>query len=119
MQVMLNLSHDPTTEQQTRAAMDENQIHMGHQLPRLLRDVVGDLLPADDPEATKYGNYIFGALRGMAIDQGHVRALPTTRVDPESQAEQRRMLVASLATYVESAIGKPDKNRGLLRSRGR
>jgi hypothetical protein len=58
--------------------------------------------------------YVFAALRGMAIDQGHVAALPTSRANPEGQREERRMLVASLAGYIESVVGK---SRGLLRRR--
>src|SRR5688500_9445855 len=50
MQVMLNLSHDPTTEAQTRGAMEENQLHVSQSLPKLCRDVIGDALPDDDPE---------------------------------------------------------------------
>jgi AcrR family transcriptional regulator len=117
MQVMLNLSHDPTTEVQTRAAMDDNQIHVSTSLPRLLRDVIGDAVPADHPEAGRLGTYVFGALRGMAIDQGHLAALPNTRSDPAANEDHRRMLVASLAAYVESLVDKPA--RGLLSSRRR
>ncbi len=115
MQVMLNLSHDPTTEAQTRAAMDENQLHMAKSLPKLLRDVIGDAAPEDHPDRTKLSTYVFAALRGMAIDQGHVAALPTNRANPEGHREERRMLVASLAAYVESAVGT--KGRGFLTGR--
>jgi AcrR family transcriptional regulator len=112
LQVMLNLSHDPTTEQQTRAAMDDNQIHVSEQLPRLLREVLGDTVPADHPDATRLSTFIFGALRGMAIDQGHLALLPNTNSNPEQNANQRRQLVASLAAYVEAqADGGKRKKR--------
>lgn len=118
MQVMLNLSHDPTTESQTRAAMDDNQIHVSKSLPKLLREVIGDLLPDDHPDKTKLSMYVFAALRGMAIDQGHVSALPTSRANPGGHAEERAMLQASVVTYVESVIGT-SKSRGLLGTRRR
>jgi len=109
MQVMLNLSHDPTTEHQTREAMDDNQIHVAHQLPKLLRDVLGDAVPVGHPEASRLPTFIFGALRGMAIDQGHLELLPNTKVDHAAHAEQRRQLVESLAGYVASLA--PPKRR--------
>jgi AcrR family transcriptional regulator len=115
MQVMLNLSHDPTTEAQTKEAMADNQIHVAQSLPKLLRDSIGDTI-SDPAEAARLGTYVFAALRGMAIDQGHIGQLPTSRANPGSQAEERRMLVASLAAYVES-LAKPAKGRGILSSR--
>src|SRR5205085_3554605 len=51
-------------------------------LPKLCRDVIGSALPDDDPDKTKLAMFVFAALRGMAIDQGHVAALPTTRPNP-------------------------------------
>lgn len=118
MQVMLNLSHDPTTEGQTLAAMNDNQIHVGQSLPKLLRDVIGDAVPDDHPDSTRLGTYLFAALRGMAIDQGHVAALPTSRANPGTHAEERAMLQASLVAYVESVAGKTaDKGRRLLTRR--
>jgi AcrR family transcriptional regulator len=115
MQVMLNLSHDPTTEAQTREAMEQNQIMVSQSLPRLCRDVIGSALPDDDPDKTKLAMFVFAALRGMAIDQGHVAALPTTRPNPAGHAEDRRQLVASLAAHVETATA--GKSRGLLSRR--
>ncbi len=119
MQVMLNLSHDPTTETQTKDAMNDNQVHVGASLPKLIRDVVGDAVPDNSPEATRLGMYVFAALRGMAIDQGHIGQLPTARANPSVQADERRMLVASLAAYIESlSPARPaGKARGLLSSR--
>src|SRR5689334_3899781 len=38
IQVMLNLSHDPSTEEQTRQAIRENQLHVSHHLPRVLQE---------------------------------------------------------------------------------
>ncbi len=118
MQVMLNLAHDPTTEVQTKDAMNDNQIHVSNSLPKLLRDVVGDLVPDDSPDKTKLGMFVFAALRGMAIDQGHVGQLPTNRANPEAHAEERAMLQASLVAHVESLTdSKPTKARGLLNRR--
>lgn len=119
MQVMLNLSHDPTTEGQTRAAMDDNQIHVSQSLPKLLRDVIGDLLPDSHPDKTKLSMYVFAALRGMAIDQGHVGALPTARANPGGHAEERAMLQAAVVAYVESVAGKDKGRTGLLAGRRR
>src|SRR5689334_20001886 len=93
MQVMLNLSHDPTTEEQTKAAMDENQIHVAQSLPKLCRDVIGTAMSDEDPEKTRLAMFVFAALRGMAIDQGHVAALPTSRANPEAHEADRKMLV--------------------------
>jgi hypothetical protein len=62
----------------------------------------------------KLAMFVFAALRGMAIDQGHVAALPTSRANPGGHGDERKMLVASLAAHVESVAGK---NRGILRRR--
>jgi AcrR family transcriptional regulator len=115
MQVMLNLSHDPTTEVQTKEAMEENQLLVSQSLPRLCRDVIGNALADDDPDKMKLAMFVFAALRGMAIDQGHVAALPTSRANPAGHDEERRLLVASLATHVEAASN--GKSRGILSRR--
>jgi AcrR family transcriptional regulator len=114
LQVMWNLSHDPTTEAQTREAMNDNQILVGQALPKLLQDVIGDALPEDHPDHSRLGTYVFAALRGMAVDQAHIASLPTARANPNGQAADREMLVASLTAYVESVAGKKP---GLLRRR--
>jgi hypothetical protein len=91
--------------------MDENQIHVSHSLPKLLRDVLGDAVPDGYTDTSRLLTFIFGALRGMAIDQGHLALLPNANTDPEQNALQRRHLVASLAAYVETQVAPKRKKR--------
>jgi AcrR family transcriptional regulator len=105
IQVMLNLSHDPSTEQQTRDAIRENQLHVSHHLPRVLQEALGDDVPANHRQAAAMRNFVFSALRGLAIDQAHIAALPRdTKVDPRQHHSERTMLVRALALQVSAAM---------------
>jgi AcrR family transcriptional regulator len=104
IQVLLNLSHDPNTEEQTRGAIRNNQLHVSNHLPRILQEALGDDVPANAREAAALRNFVFSALRGLAIDQAHIAALPRdTEVDPRQHRAERAMLVRSLALQVAAA----------------
>lgn len=110
IQVMLNLSHDPNTEQQTREALRENQLHVSHQLPQLLTDALEPDLPSSHPNASALRAFVFAALRGMAIDQAHLKALPRdVPVDPAVHAAERWMLVQALARQIEAAVDEHER----------
>lgn len=107
IQVLLNLSHDPNTEEQTREAIRQNQLHVSHQIPRMLQEALGDDVPADHPKAALLRNFVFSALRGLAIDQGHLNALPRdVPTDPEQHAAERKLLVRALALQVTSTMSR-------------
>ena len=101
IQVMLNLSHDPNTEEQTRQAIRDNQLHVSERLPRMLQEALGEDVPADHPRAGALRNFVFSALRGMAIDQAHLAALPRdTQISPRQHRYERDLLVQALALQV-------------------
>lgn len=107
IQVMLNLAHDPTTETQTRDAVGRNHSRMSQTLPRLLDAAIGPDLPSDHPEARAVSAFVFAALRGLAIDQDHIRALPRTpRRVGQTFAEQRARLVDALARHVRAVASQ-------------
>lgn len=108
IQVMLNLSHDPSTEEQTRNAIRENQLHVSHHLPRVLQEALGDDVPPSHRKAAAMRNFVFAALRGLAIDQAHIAALPRdTKVDPQQHLSERKMLVRALALQVSASMARP------------
>ena len=105
IQVMLNLSHDPSTEEQTRKAVRDNQLHVSHHLPRVLQEALGDDVPPGHRKAAAMRNFVFSALRGLAIDQAHLAALPRdTPVDPRQHLAERAMLVRALSLQVAAAV---------------
>jgi AcrR family transcriptional regulator len=101
MQLMLNLSHDPTAEKQTRDGLREVGARFGTHLPRLMRAVLGDKI-ADGPDFDRLSMLLFTAFRGLALDHEVSDALPVERtvVRPEPDPE-RTMLVDALSAYVE------------------
>ena len=102
MQLMLNLSHDPTAEKQTRDGLREVGERFGTHLPRLMRAVLGDEI-ADGPDFDRLSMLLFTAFRGLALDHEVSDALPVERsvVRPEPDPE-RTMLVDALSAYVTS-----------------
>jgi AcrR family transcriptional regulator len=108
IQVMLNLSHDPSTEEQTREAIRDNQLHVSQHLPRVLQEALGDDVPATHRKAAAMRNFVFSALRGLAIDQAHITALPRDEpADPRQHLSERKMLVRALALQVSSSMSRP------------
>jgi AcrR family transcriptional regulator len=101
MQLMLNLSHDPTAKDRTRDGLREVGERFGKHLPRLMRAVLGDEI-ADGPDFDRLSMLLFTAFRGLALDHEVSDALPVERTvaRPEPDPE-RTMLVDALSAYVE------------------
>ncbi len=101
MQVMLNLSHDPTTAESTLEAMQSVQAIVLERMPSLVREVLGDEVTAEQVEQT--GRFVYNVVRGLALDQELIEASP---LDPRSSASefdaQRARLVRVLARSLES-----------------
>jgi AcrR family transcriptional regulator len=95
MQVMLNLSHDPTTADSTQAALKSVGVRVNERVPALVRAVVGD--GPSDAEVARIGRFVYNAVRGLALDQQLIEAMP---VEHSSKAEfdsQRAELIRVLA----------------------
>jgi TetR/AcrR family transcriptional regulator, regulator of cefoperazone and chloramphenicol sensitivity len=100
MQVMLNLSHDPTTAESTRDAMQSVQYHVEERMRSLVREVLGE--ECTDEQVEETGRFVYNVVRGLALDQELIEAGP---LDPRSSASdfdaQRARLVRALARSLD------------------
>ncbi len=74
MQVLLNLSHDPTTADSTQAALKSVGARVNERVPALARAVVGP--GASDAEVERIGRFFYNVVRGLALDQELLEAMP-------------------------------------------
>ena len=95
MQVVLNLSHDPTTAESTRLALKTSQDRVGARLPALGRGVLGDRPSDAEVEAT--ARFLYNVVRGLALDQELLDAMPVEHSSAEQFDAQRAELVRVLA----------------------
>jgi AcrR family transcriptional regulator len=95
MQVMLNLSHDPTTADSTQAALKSVGVRVNERVPALVRAIVGDGL--SDAEVTRTGRFVYNAVRGLALDQELIEAMPIEHSTAAEFDAQRAELVRVLA----------------------
>jgi AcrR family transcriptional regulator len=100
MQVMLNLSHDPTTADSTRAALQSVGARVHERMPALVRAVLATDLP--DEEVERIGRFVYNVVRGLALDQELLEAMPIEHSSPEEFAAQRAELVQVLARGLEA-----------------
>ena len=82
MQVMLNLSHDPTTADSTQAALKSVGARVNERVPALARAVVGPDVP--DREVERIGRFFYNVVRGLALDQELLEAMPIEHSTPRS-----------------------------------
>ena len=95
MQVVLNLSHDPTTAESTRLALKTSQDRVGARLPALGRGVLGD--GPSDAEVEETARFLYNVVRGLALDQELLDAMPVEHSSAEQFDAQRVELVRVLA----------------------
>jgi AcrR family transcriptional regulator len=95
MQVMLNLSHDPTTADSTQAALKSVGVRVNERVPALVRAVVGD--GPTDAEVARIGRFVYNAVRGLALDQELIEAMPIEHSTAAEFDAQRAALVGALA----------------------
>jgi AcrR family transcriptional regulator len=95
MQVMLNLSHDPTTAESTQAALKPVGARVNERVPELARAVVGPDVP--DAEVEHIGRFLYNVVRGLALDQELLEAMPIEHSTPQEFDRQRAELVRALA----------------------
>jgi AcrR family transcriptional regulator len=98
-QVVLNLSHDPTTAESTRETLDAVQRRIVARVPVLVRAVLGE--HRSESEVDEIARYLYNVIRGLALDQELLEAMP---IAPESTRAafdaQRARLVRALARSV-------------------
>jgi TetR/AcrR family transcriptional regulator, regulator of cefoperazone and chloramphenicol sensitivity len=99
MQVMLNLSHDPTTAESTQAALKSVGARVNARVPALARAVVGTDVPHREIE--RIGRFLYNVVRGLALDQELLEAMPIAHSSATEFDEQRAELVRALARSIE------------------
>jgi TetR/AcrR family transcriptional regulator, regulator of cefoperazone and chloramphenicol sensitivity len=93
VQVLLNLSKDPRTSEDTVAALAETERQVGTLLQSLVEQVVPAGRRSDD-----VGIVLFDLMRGAAIGEGLMEALP--RTGRRAVRDTRQTLVRALAMLV-------------------
>ena len=110
VQVMLNLSHDPTTEAPTREALAKMQARLEEHLPGLLDRVLGDHPAARNDGARHLGRLVFTLLRALAIAQQiAVASSPDAAASP-FMAGEREMLIEAIVNHADAAA-RPRRGR--------
>lgn len=109
MQVVLNLSHDPTTAESTRLALKTSQDRVGARLPALGRSVLGD--GPSDAEVEETARFLYNVVRGLALDQELLDAMPVEHSSAEQFDAQRAELVRVLADSLSRDGPFPDVER--------
>ena len=99
VQVLLNLGQDPRTADQTLETLGSLNARMGAHLPRLRSQVLRETSAG----AAERFRFVFETLRGVAVNQQILLALPG-RASNETRAQDRdrETLVAVLAGYLRS-----------------
>jgi AcrR family transcriptional regulator len=95
MQVVLNLSHDPTTADSTRLALKTSQDQVGARLPVMGRAVLGD--GPSDAQVRETSLFLYNVVRGLALDQDLLDAMPVDHRGAAAFDAQRDELVRVLA----------------------
>lgn len=96
LQVMLNLSHDPTTADSTQAALKSVGARVNERVPALVRAVLDTELP--DAEIARIGRFLYNVVRGLALDQELIEAMPIEHSTAKEYDAQRAELVRALAS---------------------
>jgi AcrR family transcriptional regulator len=101
-QVLINLTHDPRTSQQTRETMARIGESANPELNRLQRKV----LAGTGIRRQAVRSLLFHALRGLALSHVMLETLPEQPRSPRHFPEQRRLLAEALGMLIE-AQGQP------------
>lgn len=100
MQVMLNLSHDPTTADSTQAGLKTMGARINERMPALVHAVLDADLP--DAEIERIGRFLYNVVRGLALDQELLDAMPIEHSTAAEFDAQRDELVRVLARALET-----------------
>jgi len=103
MQVLLNLSHDPTTADSTQAALKSVSARVNERVPALARAVVGP--DWSDADVARIGRFFYNVVRGLALDQELLEAMPVEHSTAKEFDAQRAELVRVLARATGSSDG--------------
>jgi AcrR family transcriptional regulator len=96
VQVLLNLAKDPRTTAGTVEALAETERTLGRLWQRLIDQVV-----STENQHPGLGGMIFQLIRGLAIGQNLIEALPHT-INPPAGDEPREVLVRALTLLLDT-----------------
>ncbi len=106
IQVLLNLSHDPRTSDQTRKSMIQDSDLIRAQLDRL----TSQMFSGTGIRRAALRTFPFIVLRGLALSEVMLTTLPyDTAAIQRRIAEQRRMLADAIAWLIENESAAPAK----------
>ena len=97
-QVLINLTHDPRTSQQTRETMARIGESVNPELNRLQRKV----LAGTGIRRQAVRSLLFHSLRGLALSHVMLETLPEQPQTPRHFPEQRRLLAEALGMLIEA-----------------
>ena len=97
-QVLINLTHDPRTSQQTRETMARIGESVNPELNRLQRKV----LAGTGIRRQAVRSLLFHSLRGLALSHVMLETLPEQPHTPRHFPEQRRLLAEALGMLIEA-----------------
>ena len=104
VQVLLNLGQDPRTADRTLQTLASLNARMASHLPRLRRQV----LDGDVPGGADQFRFVFETLRGVAVNQQILLALPgRSSTETTAQDRDRSTLVAVLSAHLHAWRAKP------------
>ena len=96
MQVVLNLSHDPTTADSTRLALKSSHEQVGTSGCRRWRGR-WSATARPTPRSSDIGRFFYNVVRGLALDQELLEAMPVEHSTAAAFDAQRAELVRVLA----------------------
>jgi len=115
MQILLNLSKDPGTSASTKKALADTE----RPIAELWRDLV-DQVPPGGELAPGMSTVIFSLIRGVAIGEGMLAALPHTSARSTGAVDETRdALVRAVTLLIESATTSPASDRSRSSRTGR
>jgi AcrR family transcriptional regulator len=97
-QVLINLTHDPRTSQQTRETMARIGESVNPELNRLQRKV----LAGTGIRRQAVRSLLFHSLRGLALSHVMLETLPEQPHTPRHFPEQRRLLAEALGMLIDA-----------------
>jgi TetR/AcrR family transcriptional regulator, regulator of cefoperazone and chloramphenicol sensitivity len=103
-QVLVNLTHDPRTSQQTRATM----VRIGESANPELRRLQRKVLAGTGIRRPAVRSLLFHALRGLALSHVMLETLPDQVNEPRQFPEQQRRLLAEALGMLIEAQSKHD-----------
>jgi AcrR family transcriptional regulator len=104
IQVLLNLSHDPTTSDQTR----ESMVRAAEEIDAQINRLTDQLFAGTNVRRPALRTFPFNVLRGLALSEVMLTTLPfDTRAMRRGVSGQRQLLARAVALLLEGEVETP------------